>query len=188
MRKIIIVNATYRKNGNCGAIAQRLAELLPDAEVELFPLKDRTVNPCMGCDACKKRETPGCVQTDDMGALIERIDACDGLVLAAPIYFGGIAGQAKTFIDRLYCFFQPAKPGGSLTAKQGKKAAIVCTCGGGPVDVYTAQAQALAGSLGIVGADETKAMVFGGINPAGAVLEHPEYTQQITELAKWLSE
>ena len=63
-----------------------------------------------------------------------------------------------------------------------------CTCGGGPVDVYTAHAEGLAGALGIMGADETKALVLGGIFPAGSVRENPEYQQQLSDLAKWLGE
>ena len=148
----------------------------------MFRLKEKTVKPCLGCDVCKKKEVPACVQKDDMGALVERIDQCDGLVIAAPIYFGGICGQAKTFIDRLYCFYNPTKPGASVATKRGKKAALVCTCGGGPVDVYTTHAQGLVGSLGIMGADETKALVLGGIFPAGSVKDNADYQQQLSDL------
>ena len=188
MKKIIVVDTTYRANGNCACIADKLAAEIPDAQVEVFRLKEKNVNPCLGCDVCKKKEAPACVQKDDMGALVERIDQCDGLVIAAPIYFGGICGQAKTFIDRLYCFYNPARPGASAATKRGKKAAIVCACGGGPVDVYTAHAQGLAGSLGVMGADETKALVLGGIFAAGSVRDNAEYQQQLSGLAKWLGE
>ena len=188
MKKVIVVDTTYRAGGNCAIIADKLAAEIPDAEVEIFRLKEKTVKPCLGCDSCKAKAAPACVQKDDMGALVERIDSCDALVIAAPIYFGGVCGQAKTFIDRLYCFYQPAKPGASLATKRGKKAAVVCTCGGGPVDVYTAYAQGLAGSLGIMGADETRVLVCGGIFPAGAVGENEAHQQELSALAQWLGE
>ena len=44
----------------------------------------------------------------------------------------------------------------------------------------------LAGALGIMGADETKALVLGGIFPAGSVQDNPAYQQQLSDLAKWL--
>ena len=185
MKQIIVVDSTYRAGGNCACIADKLAEEIPDARVEVFRLKEKTVNPCLGCDVCKKKEVPACVQKDDMGALVERIDQCDGLVIAAPIYFNGICGQAKTFIDRLYCFYAPAKPGASAATKRGKKAAIICTCGA-PAETYAAHAGELTGAFGIMGADETRALVLGSTLAAGTVLESAEHQRQLSDLAKWL--
>ena len=104
MKKIIIVNASPRKGGNCDVVADKLSSELKDAEVEVFALRDKKVGPCLACNACKSRKTPVCVQKDDMGALIPRIDSCDAIVLLSPIYFGSGYIPAKDFW-RLGCIF-----------------------------------------------------------------------------------
>lgn len=177
MKKIIIVDTTYHANGASAAIAARLAEALADQQVERFSLTEKTVNPCLGCNACKAKDFPSCVQKDDMAALLERIDQCDAFVLTSPIYFGAIAGQAKTFMDRLYAFYNPGKPGMSVATKGGKKLAVVCTCAA-PTELYLPHAQATAGSMGIIGAAENKALV---LNPGTEA-------EAVADLAKWLAE
>ena len=175
MNKVIIVDTTYHANGTSTAIGAKLAAQILNAEVEVFSLREKTVNPCLGCNACKAKDHPTCVQKDDMAALLERIDACDAFVLTAPIYFGAIAGQAKTFLDRLYAFYNPGKPGMSVATKGGKKLAVVCTCAA-PAETYVPHAQAMAGAMGIIGAAENKALVLNADGPA------------VDELAQWLGE
>ena len=38
MKKIIVVDSTYRAKGNCACIADKLAAEIPDAQVEVFRL------------------------------------------------------------------------------------------------------------------------------------------------------
>ena len=177
MKKIIIVDTTYHADGRSAAVAAKLAAEIPNAQVERFSLTEKTVRPCLGCNVCKTKDVPSCVQKDDMGALLERIDACDALVLTAPIYFGGVAGQAKTFVDRLYGFYNPGKPGSSVATKGGKKLALVCTCAA-PGGTYLSYAQALAGSMCVIGAAESRALMLGGEDGDSAV----------SGLAQWLGE
>jgi multimeric flavodoxin WrbA len=43
----------------------------------------------------------GCrIHRDSMDKILERLIRADGLVLATPVYFGGVTGQMKTFMDR----------------------------------------------------------------------------------------
>lgn len=60
MKKIIIVNASPRKGGNCDVVADKLSSELKDAEVEVFALRDKKVGPCLACNACKSRKTVCC--------------------------------------------------------------------------------------------------------------------------------
>ena len=186
MKKVIIVDASPRKNGNCDAIAEKMAKELKNAEVKTFTLRDETVNPCKACNACKAKDAPFCVQKDDMGALIPELDACDALVLLSPVYFGQMNGPAKTFVDRLYCFFAPAKPTMSNTSKRGKKGAVICSCGAGPADVYTKYAEEAAKLSSVMGADETRAFVCADCNEPASCMSHKKSVDGLEELAEWL--
>ena len=187
MKKIIIVNSSPRRNGNSDFIAAKLRDEIKDAEIEVFSLRDKKVNPCMACNACKGKAAAACVQKDDMGALIPRLEACDGIVLLSPIFFGAVNGPAKTFIDRIYCFFDPSKPNASLTAKRGKKCAVICCCGAGPADVYTKGAEASVGGFSVAGVDEFKAYTCGGVNEPGSCRNNAKDMQAVSEIAAWLS-
>ena len=183
MKNVIGVDTTYRAGGNCAILADKLAAEIPNARVEVFRLKEHTVNPCVGCCGCKGQPVVACVQKDDMSALIRRLDECDALVLLAPIYYGGIAGQAKIFVDRLYAF-----SGNEAARKQCKKAAVICTCAGGPADLYTRHAEFLANAFSMLGVEDSRVYVCNEIYPAGAVREREDHLQAVSGIACWLGE
>ena len=54
------------------------------------------VHPCMACYHCLDNGTLRCVQDDDgVNEIIAKCIEADGIVLASPVYHGGIAGGMK---------------------------------------------------------------------------------------------
>lgn len=188
MKKVILVDASPRQGGNCDVITEQLTGELPNVQVKVFRIRDHSVHFCKACDACKTKNSPQCVQKDDMGALIPELDTCDAVVLLSPIYFNQLCAQAKTFLDRTYCFFNPSKKNASIASKRGKKAAVICVCGGGSVDDYTKVASETAKAMSILGVDENRVYVCGGVNAPGSCKEQPECVEAVGKIAKWLSE
>lgn len=187
MKKVIIVNSSPRIGGNSDAIANKLSKELKDAEIEMFTLREKNVNPCHGCNACKGKDKASCVQKDDMGALISKIDDCDALILLSPVYFGQVNGPAKNFIDRTYCFFDPSKPAGNNASSRGKKGALIFCCGAGPADAYKKIAEGYTKSFSNFGVDESKVVVCGGVNEKGSVSSNPDYMNAVSEIASWIN-
>ena len=189
MKKIIIVNSSPRAKGNCAKAVEILQENITDAEIEVFNLREKTVKPCMACGACKAKDTAMCVQKDDMGALLADIDSCDALVVATPIYYGTVNGPAKTFLDRTYPFFNPAKDNMSNATKFGKKVAIILTAGSMPRDVNLKQGEAY-NCFDVAGFTESKVLSFNSeISGMDAnIFSIEDDANQIKDLAKWLSE
>jgi multimeric flavodoxin WrbA len=64
-------------------------------------LSDNRVLPCEGHDECE--DLAACPLDDDAGAILERMYAADGLILATPVYYENVSGQLKILIDR-NCF------------------------------------------------------------------------------------
>ena len=64
-------------------------------------LREYRVLPCEGHDECE--DLAACPLDDDAAALLERMYAADGLILATPVYYEDVSGQMKVFIDR-NCF------------------------------------------------------------------------------------
>lgn len=188
MKKILLVDSSPRKNGNSEVIVDKIAAELKDAEVTVFKMREKKVNPCFACGACQGKDAPSCVQKDDFSALIAEIEACDAIVLTTPIYFHQVNAQAKMFIDRTYAFFNAEKPFMSNTAKRGKKAALVCSFWGGPADVYEKYAEETVKGLSFMGADDTKSLIFGNIPQPGEIQNNEKYMEEVSDLAKWLIE
>lgn len=100
-KKVFIVSSTPRNNGNSDILADEFARGATEAghSVEKVNIREIDLKYCIGCLACQK--TGKCVLNDAMNALYERVQNSDVLVFATPIYYYGMSGQLKTFLDRL---------------------------------------------------------------------------------------
>ncbi len=188
MKKILLVDASPRVNGNSENIIKILAEDLKDYEVTVFKMREKKCNPCLACGVCQGREDQICVQKDDIAKLLPVIDGCDSIVIATPIYNQQICSQAKLFIERWYPFFKFDGPGMSNSSKTNKKGALVCSFLGSSVGVTQKYADWTVSGFGQMGASQTKAILFPQIPNRGDVLNNPEYVEKIHELAKWLAD
>jgi multimeric flavodoxin WrbA len=59
-----------------------------------------------------------------VNACLDLVNAADGIILGSPVYYGGIAGTFKSFLDRLFC------SGLSLRGKVGGAAVSLRRSGG----------------------------------------------------------
>ncbi|HPW16992.1 MAG TPA: flavodoxin family protein [Candidatus Aminicenantes bacterium] len=105
-KKILIIVASPRPRSNSSILAAETARGAEEAgaEVQTVRLADLVFGPCRACDRCRKPGAKGCVQDDDMKALHGAIGGADCLVIASPVYWFTMSGQAKLFMDRLYVF------------------------------------------------------------------------------------
>lgn len=128
---ILILMGSPRLGGNTAELCKPLMGELErlGAGVCYMTLADKKIQPCRGCYACQNVAGEyGCVQKDDMEAVVERIRWADCLVLATPIYSWYCTAPMKAMLDRHYGlnkFYGSAE--GSLWA--GKSVAILATHG-----------------------------------------------------------
>ena len=100
MKRVLVLSASPRKNGNSDLLCHRFIEGAQEAghEAELISLYDRNIEFCRACYACFR--TGKCVLKDDMAEILEKMQAADVLVIATPTYFLTMNGKLKTAIDR----------------------------------------------------------------------------------------
>lgn len=101
--KIVAINGSPRKNGNtaqCLDVVRREVEAA-GVEFQVFqPGPD--VRPCMACYHCLDTGSLRCVRDDDgVNDIIAACIQADGILLASPVYHGGMAGGMKCVVDRL---------------------------------------------------------------------------------------
>ena len=114
--KILGLSCSPRKQGNTDIL---LGEALQGgqhegAEVELYSVSGKTIEPCDGCGACNK--TGECHIKDDMQLLYNKLLEADGIIFGTPIYFYSMTAQAKAIIDRTISLNRPDR---SLANKVG---------------------------------------------------------------------
>jgi len=125
MMKVVAVNGSPRKNGNTHGLLEAAAKELRGqrVEVELISLAEHEVRPCTGCERCYKKAYD-CPIDDEGAAVLRKMAAADGLLVASPVYFGGITAQLKALVDRSVMAYTDTefkdKVAGGLTVGGGK--------------------------------------------------------------------
>ncbi len=89
-------------------------------------LRGLAIADCNHCNACMARQAPRrlCAIEDDATPILERILACDVLVLASPVYFGRISGTLACLLDRTRCFLYGRAHRMALAGKVGVALAV----------------------------------------------------------------
>lgn len=109
-KKIMIILGTARKNGNTANVANWVAEGARESgtDVEIVDASKLSVkaNGCLHCLGCQKSDEYRCVVGDDASSVVAKILEKDVVVLATPVYFGGVSAQLKQVIDRMYCLIK----------------------------------------------------------------------------------
>lgn len=132
-RRILAINGSYRNGGITDQAVDNLIEDLQglDVEVEQIKLRDIPIRFCLNCRECMQQpgEKPGtCVHHDGMAEIIEKIEAADGYILAAPTNFYSVTALFKRFSERLavYGYWPWGKPAPVFRrAKLPQKPAII---------------------------------------------------------------
>lgn len=179
MSRVILLCGSPRKGGNTDLMAEafgRGAEAA-GAEVEKVYLDHLLLRPIAEvCDDPPMRVDLR--QDDDARKLLDGVLAADVVLFASPVYWQGVSGQMKCFVDRWSCYF------GQEWFKEGMRGKVfaVVTSHGNP-NAEEAQwvirpVQAWAGLLQASFAGAVSAALGG----KGAVAHEPELLAQCEEL------
>lgn len=103
--KIVAVNGSARKNWNTDTLLRSALAGAGStgAVTEMVNLYDLNYKGCIGCLACKLKNGKSlgrCVVNDDLKAVLDSVDSCDGLILGSPIYLGDVTAMMKVFLER----------------------------------------------------------------------------------------
>jgi len=103
--KVIAFNGSPRADGTVAkGISVVLGELAKEGiETETVHVGGKHIRGCVACMECRKHGRGCAVQeTSAVGEAYEKMLAADGVVLGSPVYYGGIAGTFKSFLDRMF--------------------------------------------------------------------------------------
>ncbi len=106
MIKIVGISGSPRKNENSEKLLKLALEEIGKNKIstEFISLAGKNFSGCIACGYCK--ENFSCSKKDDLTPIIEILKDEDikGIILASPVYMGGMTSQAKAFLDRSVLF------------------------------------------------------------------------------------
>lgn len=123
--KVIAINGSPKKKGNTYLALSTLCEELQknNIETEIIQIGNMEIKGCISCNRCKEGY---CVFSDEnLREIADKIYAADGVILGSPVYYAGISGTMKSFLDRL---FYPSQ--GRMRLKVGSSVAVLRRSGG----------------------------------------------------------
>ena len=117
--KLVAFNGSPREKGNTAAVLERICGKLEQEgiETETFLVGNIPVSGCQACGWCKNHKGRCVVEKDPVNLWMEKMREADGILLASPIYFAGITGPMKAFLDR--AFYAAWASGGLFRHKIG---------------------------------------------------------------------
>lgn len=67
-------------------------------DIEFFTVRAKKIGFCTHCDHCLKHKE--CIIKDDMNKVYSLLKKAEGIIIATPVYNGGISAQTKAVMDR----------------------------------------------------------------------------------------
>jgi multimeric flavodoxin WrbA len=129
--KVTAINGSPHAEGNCFHALSRLGERLggEGIDFEIIQIGAKAIRGCIGCGSCGKRKDGTCVFKDDpLNETVAKMKDSDGIVLASPVYYSGVAGTMKSFLDR--AFYVAGASDGLFRHKAGAALVAVRRSGG----------------------------------------------------------
>jgi len=124
--KVIAFNGSPHEDGVvAGGISVVKRELEKEGiSVEVIHVGNKNIHGCMDCHKCRTALKQCTISGDLVNECSEKMKAADGVILGSPVYYGGVAGTFKSFLDRL--FF----PGPNMAYKVGATVVSLRRTGG----------------------------------------------------------
>ncbi len=109
MKKVLIIDASYR-NGFTNEAAEQISKLISETTaVDLVALSKYDINRCKGCCNCLAIGSSSCpLKEDDVKIIAEKLEQSDGVIFVVPNYSLSVPGILKDLFDRLaFIFHRP---------------------------------------------------------------------------------
>ena len=129
--KVMAFNGSPRKNGNTAALLRRCLAAVETEGVEtrFIQLGGSGIQPCRGCNACRKNDREECIiKNDPLNAWYAEMKEADGIILASPTYIWGVTGEMKIFLDRATYLARARLRAGNLEGSLKNKVGGALAC------------------------------------------------------------
>ena len=129
--KVIAINGSPNNKGNTWFALKTTGDVIisEGIDFEIIHIGHKSIHGCLACRKCFENKDSCCsIRNDSFNDHIPAIKEADGIILGSPVYYAGIAGTMKCFLDRL--FYVSAANGNWMRHKIGASVVAVRRSGG----------------------------------------------------------
>jgi multimeric flavodoxin WrbA len=110
--RALILKSSPRPDGNSSRLADAVAVGLAASghEIEKVYLGDVVSAFLRDCRQWRRKDGTRSIDDGFRSLFLDRFLAADGIVLATPVYWYGMAAQLKAFFDRMFCYVAASYP------------------------------------------------------------------------------
>jgi len=181
MATILAIYGSPRRKGNTALLLKNAVEgaRQSGATVEEIVLRDLKISPCLEIYGCK--ETGRCVIKDDFQPLYDKLLACQGLILASPVFFYTVSSLTKITMDRCQSlwvkrYWIDKTPFGKTDySKKGLFISVGATKGKKLFDGVLLTVRYFFDALD---AELWGSLLYRGLDFEGEVIKHPDYLEE----------
>ncbi len=100
--KVLMLNGSPRANGNTSVALAELEKIFLEEkiETEIIRVGSLSIRGCIACGSCA--EIGRCVFDDEVNEIAPKFEACDGLIVASPVYYASANATLIALLDRLF--------------------------------------------------------------------------------------
>lgn len=161
---VLIIISSPRKISNSTFAALKLAENI-NKKYKIININNFFLKPCKGCFICS--ETLSCCIKDDFKKIIDNIKMAKIIIVAAPVYFTGVPGPLKIFVDRNQQQWEKYRKG--LIKKKKKYGYIILTSGANIKRYFTPAESEIKSFFIVNGINCKKIFRFGNMDTPGKI-------------------
>ena len=100
--KVLMLNGSPHAQGNTALALREMEKIFTECgiEVETVHVGNQAIRGCIACGYCFKNGK--CVVDDAVNEIAPKFAACDGLVVASPVYYASANSTLTALLDRLF--------------------------------------------------------------------------------------
>lgn len=116
---VLMINGSPHPDGNTAVALHEMEKIFrkEGVETELLHIGNKDIRGCIACYSCAEKGC--CVFQDIVNEIAPKFEACDGLVIASPVYYASANATLIALLDRLFYstpFDKTMKVGASVVA------------------------------------------------------------------------
>ncbi len=189
--EIIAIYGSPRRNGNTATLLKKAVEgaKTAGASVDEIILRDLKISPCLEIYGCKNAGE--CMLKDDFQKARDQILACQGLMLASPVFFYTVSAHTKILMDRFQSLWvkkywiERTTRDRQILHRKGLFIAAGATKG---KKLFDGILLSLRYFFEVIDMELWKALLYRGLDFEGDVLKHPQYLTEAFENGKRFAE
>ncbi len=100
--KVLLINGSPKSSGNTAIALGEMVKIFEEQGIgtEVLQVGNLPIRGCVACGGCFR--TGKCAVDDIVNEAAAKLEACDGLVIASPVYYASANGTLIAFLDRLF--------------------------------------------------------------------------------------